>query len=224
MELSRIPRRAEDAAQLLTLSESAELELVKQAARTGPLVVAASHYGAYEVLGMLSPLMDMPATTLVRPLDNPLLETYLKGIRTRFGQRIVGNRGGLRSLIRDLEDGRNAVVLVDLNHRAAQRIFVDYFGTPAATAPTAARLAVRTGRPLVCVFARRLERPMRFELDFGALHWPRSEGNREDEVVRLMQCVTSDVEERVRREPGHWLWTHRRWKTRPAPDGSAGSE
>ena len=216
MELSRIPRDREAARGLVRFRDAETWERTKQAADGGPFVVAASHFGAYEMPGVLSELIGFPASTIVRPLDNPLLERFMAGIRVRFGQRIVSNRGGFRALIRALGEGRNVAVMVDLNHRRARRIYVDYFGTPAATAPTAALLAILSGRPLVCSFPRRMETPLQFELEMGELHWPRPGAKRQEEIQRLMQLVTDDIEKRVRAEPELWLWTHRRWKTRPA--------
>ena len=215
MELDRIPRDADLMRRRLRIRDDENGRRLRAALADGPVVFAGSHFGAYEMGGLLGPLVDLDTTTIVRPLDNPLLERYLSRLRTRFGQRIVSNRGGLRELLRTLEAGGNVTVLVDLNHRPKRRVFVDYFGVPAATAPTAALLAVRANRPLACGFLRRLPESLHFEIEWGELHFPRPGADREEEVRRLMQAVTLDVEKRVRAEPELWLWTHRRWKTRP---------
>lgn len=215
IELQRLSSRGAGLRRCISFRPG-DRERLLAALEDGPMVFAASHFGAYEVAGLAAPVLGVPITTLVRPLDNPLLERFLHAQRRALGQKVVTNRGGMRDLLDDLRGGRSAAVLVDLNHRPASRIFVDYFGTPAATAPTAALLAVRTGRPLACIFARRKGPPLSYELELGALHRPRDGVPRRTEQQRLMQAVTDDVEARVREEPGLWLWTHRRWKTRPA--------
>src|SRR5262245_39502420 len=134
----------------------------------------------------------------------------------RFGQRLASNRGGLKELLASLEAGRSVAVLIDLNMRRKGAVFVDFFGTPAATARTTALLALRTGRPLVPVFTHRLDQPFRFEVEVGEPIFPDLEApDRAAETRRLLQEATTAVERFVRRNPGEWLWTHRRWKTRP---------
>jgi KDO2-lipid IV(A) lauroyltransferase len=40
-------------------------------------------------------------------------------------------------------------------------------------------------------------------------------GDRDADLVRITQQLTSVIEAWVRRTPEQWLWLHRRWKTRP---------
>jgi KDO2-lipid IV(A) lauroyltransferase len=192
----------------------------------GPCVFVASHFGAWEIEGVVGSLFGEPLTTLIRPLDNPLLDDYLNRIRMRFGQRVVSNRGGLRDLLASLASGRSVAVLVDLNMRRKGAVFVEFFGVPAATARTAALLSLRSRRPMVPVFTHRLPEMFRFEVEIGEPIFPDpSAVDRDAEVRRLLAAATSAVERRVRASPDQWLWTHRRWKTRPehfAQPGVAG--
>ncbi len=180
----------------------------------GPFIWAASHFGAWEVLGSAGPLMGFDVTTLVRPLDNPLLESWVARRRTRFGARLAASRGGLADLIGSLEAGRQVAVLADLNHRGRGAEFIDFFGIPAATARTIAVLALRAKRPVVPIFCHRLPNGQ-FGIDVGDAIVPDPLAPFDEEVHRILQCVAKVIEIRIREHPGCWLWTHRRWKTRP---------
>ena len=59
-------------------------------------------------------------------------------------------------------------------------------------------------------FARPVEARLRFE----PVEWIRSD-DPDDEIRANTQNFTRLIEEAVRRYPDHWLWVHRRWKTRP---------
>ena len=214
MELAQLTYSVQRMRRVVRFRDAATRERLEEILATGPVVFAASHYGAYEIAGLAAGVFGVPLTTLMRPLDNPWLDRYLNGIRQRFGQRMVSNRGGARELMTTIERGRSAAVLIDLNMKR-KRIFVDFFGRPAATAPTAARVALRCARPLVPIFAEREAAPMHFIVDVGEPVWPDPARPREEEIHRLLQAVTAQLEERVRRAPERWLWTHRRWKTRP---------
>jgi len=215
MELARFPWRADKAMQRVGFEDREAWERLIAAQDEAGVVLAGSHFGAYEVLGLVGPLFGLRCTTVARPLDNPYLEAWLKHARERFGQRVVTNRGGMGTVLEAIAERRAGGVLVDLNHRRRRRVWVDYFGVSAATAPTAAILALRTGRPVATIACRRGPGSLTYVIELGALHAPDRAADRTAETQRLMQAVTNEVEDRVRSAPGQWLWTQRRWKTRP---------
>jgi KDO2-lipid IV(A) lauroyltransferase len=159
--------------------------------------------------------MGIPLSILVRPLDNPWLESFLNSKRTRFGQRIISNRGGLWTMIRDIGEGRSVAIMIDLNMRGTNAVFVDYFGVPAATAPTSALLARKLNRPIVPYFVHRGASPMEFEIEVTKPIWPDAGLDKDQDIQRMLQTATNRLEERVRAAPGEWLWSHRRFKSRP---------
>ena len=218
LELTHLPHsRSKMDAMFSCRTPTAMQDLQELIRDDGPVIFAAFHFGAYESLPAIAAHLGIPATSLVRPLDNPYLNRFLTRKRSPVGQRVASNRGGIRELVSDLKSGRSVAVLVDLNMRRKNAIFVNYFGVPAATAPTAALLAWRTGRPLVPCFGHRGIKPMNFEIDICRPLWPDHSSSRENELKRLLQEATSELESRVRETPDQWMWTHRRWKTRP-PD------
>lgn len=180
----------------------------------GPFIWAASHFGAWEVLGSSGPLLGFEVTTLVRPLDNPLIQAWVARRRTRFGARLAASRGGLADLMSSLDAGRQVAVLADLNHRGRGAEFIQFFGVPAATARTVAVLALRSRRPVVPVFCGRLPGG-RFGIDVGEPIVPDPNAPFNAEIHRILQEVAKVIESRIRAHPGAWLWTHRRWKSRP---------
>jgi KDO2-lipid IV(A) lauroyltransferase len=51
-------------------------------------------------------------------------------------------------------------------------------------------------------------------LRFESIDWI-SRPDPDEEILVNTQNFTRKIEEYVRRFPDHWLWVHRRWKTRP---------
>jgi KDO2-lipid IV(A) lauroyltransferase len=120
-----------------------------------------------------------------------------------------------------VEERRQVAVLADLNHRGRGAAFIDFFGVKAATARTIAVLALKYDRPVIPVFCHRMP-DGRFGFDTGTPIVPDRSAPYDTEVHRILQDVADAIEMRVREHPGAWLWTHRRWKTRPAEEtGSA---
>jgi KDO2-lipid IV(A) lauroyltransferase len=224
LELFLLPpaERRDEFSAMVRLAPGRDLDDLRREFGPGPFVFAASHFGAYEIMGAACRTYGEEATSLMRPLDNPRLDAFLNGIRMRFGQKLAGNRGGLELLRRSLSEGRSVAVLVDLNMPKPGALYPRFFGVPAATAKTAALLAYRAGRPLVPVFCRREAEPFRFTIEIGPPAVPDlAAPDRDAELLRLLQHATSELETRVRAEPGQWLWTHRRFKTRPPEETPA---
>jgi KDO2-lipid IV(A) lauroyltransferase len=161
-----------------------------------------------------SPREGWAIASIARRLDNPYLERILYRTRTSTGNLVIEKREGVRPILKALRDGQVLAILIDQNVAGEERVFVDFFGQPAATTPALGVFHLRTGAPLVPVFALPLPGG-RYRLRYG----PRVEvplsGDRDDDVRRITQACTRVLEAQIREHPEYWLWMHRRWKTRP---------
>jgi KDO2-lipid IV(A) lauroyltransferase len=92
-------------------------------------------------------------------------------------------------------------------------VFVPFFGRPASTSRALAVLALRTGTPIVPIFARRESRG-----GHRVIIWPPLElpvpNDREEATVELTARCTAAIEAAIRQAPEQWLWMHVRWRTR----------
>jgi KDO2-lipid IV(A) lauroyltransferase len=150
------------------------------------------HFGYWEIQAMVHALQVEPVAILARALDNPYLNRLLETIRQRTGNTVVYRRRTIRRVM-----SRDA-------------IYVDFFERPAATTSAVAALALRTGAPVVPVFALPLGSG-RYRLIYEhAIEPPGPESA--DAVRELTQRCTDVLEMYVRRHPELWLWMHRRWR------------
>jgi len=173
------------------------------------------HFGGWELMALAQGLRREPVGVIARRLDNPHLEAQLRELRTSTGNFVIDKRDGFRPMLRALKEGKGVAILIDQNVSGDERVFVDFFGAPAATTPALALLHLKTGAPLLPVFARPLPGD-RYRFSFGpCVDVPRT-GDRPEDVRRITQACTAVLEERVRECPEAWLWMHRRFKTRPA--------
>jgi KDO2-lipid IV(A) lauroyltransferase len=112
-------------------------------------------------------------------------------------------------VIRALREGLPFYYAPDVDVGPPHSIFVPFLGVPAATLPMVARLARLTGaRVMMAVtemtadgYVLHLEPPLR---DFPGT-------SVEDDTAR----VNREIERWVLRMPEQYLWSHRRFKTRP---------
>ncbi|HXW04519.1 MAG TPA: lysophospholipid acyltransferase family protein [Vicinamibacterales bacterium] len=168
------------------------------------------HFGFWEINALVHALALHPMAVLARPLDNPLLHDLLESVRCRTGNSVIYRRGAIRRVLRALEANQAVAVLIDQHIHTADSVYVDFFNRPAATTSALAALALRTGAPVVPVFA--LPRPGgRFRMVYEhPVDPPRTDDP--DAIRAFTQRCTDVLEMYVRRYPDLWLWMHRRWR------------
>jgi KDO2-lipid IV(A) lauroyltransferase len=169
------------------------------------------HFGFWEIQAMVHALRLPPMAVLARVLDNRPLNELLERIRTRTGNSVIYRQGTLRRVMRTLQAGRGVGILIDQHIVSRDAIYVDFFDRPAATTTAVAALALRTGAPVIPLFALPIGHG-RYRMIYEQPIEPPS-GDDEVEAVREFTQRCSDVLERyVRRDPQLWLWMHRRWR------------
>jgi KDO2-lipid IV(A) lauroyltransferase len=185
------------------------------------VIFITGHFGFWELHAMVHALHAQPIALLARALDNPLLNDLLETIRQRTGNTVVYRRGTIRRVMRTLQAKQGVAVLIDQHIMGRDAIYVDFFERPAATTSAVAALALRTGAPVVPVFALPLGHG-RYRLIYEhPVEPPRGEA--EDAIRDFTQRCTDVLEMYVRRHPDLWLWMHRRWRDNgPAADGVPG--
>ena len=168
------------------------------------------HFGFWEINALVHALVMQPMAVLARPLDNPLLHDLLERMRRATGNTVIYRRGAIRRVLRALSENQAVAILIDQHIQSTDAVYVDFFNRPAATTSALAALALRTGAPVVPVFA--LPRPgggfrMVYEHPVDP---PRAD---DPEAIReFTQRCTDVLEMYVRRYPDLWLWMHRRWR------------
>jgi len=183
-------------------------------ARGKGVVFATAHMGSWEVMGATCRELGGAFTTVYRPLDNPLLDRWIRASRGAYGQTMVPKDGATRPLLRALRDGGMIVLLVDQDARR-HGVFAPFFGAPASTIPTPAELALRTGATILTAASRRVGRGFQHDLVIDPPVEAKDTGDHDADVVRITTEINRRLEAGVRRAPDQWLWTHRRWKTKP---------
>jgi KDO2-lipid IV(A) lauroyltransferase len=187
-----------------------------EAIRGQGAVIMSGHYSNFELLGAWLTRMN-PVDFVVRRLSNPGVERMIARRRAAAGVGSIDAAHGTRRIYEALKAGHWVAFLADQDARR-RGVFVPFFGRPASTAVGPARVALRTGAPLVMGFlTRRVDGA--FDLD---VHPPLGvqDPGAPDAALRLTAMHTAILEQHVRARPELWFWLHRRWKTRPPDHGA----
>ena len=179
------------------------------------IIFVSGHLGSWEVLGCaMKYLFHQPVHSIAKHMENPFSDRFVTKLRENSGQKIIFTENASREILRVLKNNQLLGILIDQNVRE-NNIIVDFFGQKAATTRSVATLSLKTGAPVIMLFARRVDRRYRFKVTFSKPIQIQKTENQEKDIFNLTQKCTSIIESRIREHPHEWIWIHNRWKTRP---------
>lgn len=175
-------------------------------------IVITAHYGNWELLARKLVIEGYKANVIARDSDDPGMTGITTRIRESGGYRVFDKDQPLIGAMRVLRKNEILGILPDQNE--SHGIFVDFFSRPVATATGPAIFSLRSGAPMVPMFAPRMP-----DGRYKATAYPRIEftpsGDEEQDIHDLTALMNLAIEREVRANPSQWLWLHDRWKMSP---------
>ena len=175
-----------------------------------PLIMLAPHFVGLDAGGSRI-ATEIKAVTIYARQSNPVWDQWLQFGRARFNEPVLIARRGadLRGVLRSMRAGLPFYYLPDMDNGDGNSIFVPFFGVPAATLPMVSRLARSIDAKVVMTVTE--QTPEGYVLHVEA-PWAEFPGvSVEQDTVRMNR----EIERWVLRMPDQYLWTHRRFKSRP---------
>lgn len=196
---------------LRTLVHYHGLEHIRSAQINGPVILFTPHFFGVDTIGPFLTL-DFDVITINSRIKNPSLDRIIRAYRLRWGKGLIFSRqDSLRQVLRALKPGWLLYYLPDQDFGPRDSLFIDFFHIKAATVPALGRMA-RMAKAQVVPCVVTVDYPAgRFDVTFypGWTDYP--SGIDENDTRRMNQFI----EEQIRQQPAHYLWSHKRFKTRP---------
>lgn len=179
-----------------------------------PVILVTGHCGNWELLGFVLSMLGFEMSALARPLDNPLINDWLLGIREARGLNII-TKFGATGVMHDLMERKGKVGFIADQNAGDGGLFVPFFGRLASSYKSMGLLAMRYQAPIVAGHATRIGDRMKFRLDVVDIIEPEDWEDHPDGLFYLTARVNHAMERMIRAAPEQYLWLHRRWKSRP---------
>lgn len=178
-------------------------------ARGKGVILLSAHFTTLELGGRLLAL-HAAFHVQYRRHKNPLFETVMRRARERRFEQAIA-RDDMRGFLRSLKAGNAVWYAPDQNHGGDHSLFAPFFGIPASTLTTPARIARISGAAVVPFY------PMRAPDGSGYLLvlCPALENFPGDDALADATRLNRLLESVIREMPEQYLWVHRRFKTRP---------
>lgn len=173
------------------------------------ILLLGAHYSFVD-LGAAMASLYFRVDTVYRPQANPVLEFVITRRRLRHHDWTIPYRD-MRLLIKSLKASHIVWYTPDQDFGRKHSVFAPFFGVPAATITTPARLAAVNDAAVMFIhFCREGDRERyRFLITPALENYP--SGDDGADAARVNQ----ELEALIRRAPSQYLWSHRRFKTRP---------
>jgi len=214
MEWMLLPRFSTEVLRRLVRSEGVE-HLRDALAKGRGVILVTAHFGNWEVIPFYLRSLGFEGSVLARRLRYPEYESFLIDLRRSRGVSTVARgSSSLKEITRLLRANQIVGMLPDQDVDSLDGIFVNFLGRPAYTPIGPAALSLMTGAPIVPCFLAREGR--RFCLFIEPALEALPSATRTEAMTKLTQAWSGIVESYIRRYPDHWVWMHRRWKTKPA--------
>ncbi len=195
------------------------LERLRRVRRPGVGVICLSaHLGCWELLPQRLQAEGFDVAIVYRRLRAPELQTYVAQRRERAGIETLERDSDVRAMVRSLRRGALLGLLID-QRTQVDSVRVPFLGVPAWTPTGPARLAMRTGAPVVTVVTA-----MRSGGEHVLMVGPEVEielppaGAGATETAACVERNTARCNEALSRAIApweeQWVWFHRRWRER----------
>lgn len=178
-------------------------------ARYGRGIYISGHFANWEVLVLL-PLSHYEGALVYRAPNNPFIDAWITKQRQRIRPLTPVSKSihGARAMTNILKNGGYLCALID--QKLSGGIPVPFFGHPAPTSPTIARLALRHKCPVVPVGIERTH-GTHFTITVHTPLFFRDDVDDEQKILDLTRRLNLFLESEISMRPSQWLWLHRRW-------------
>lgn len=188
-----------------------EEHLLRGLERGRGVVVAGPHMGAWELLGLWMGARYSITSLYLKPRVRELEQVYREA-RGRSGARLQPtDASGMRAVCQALRRGGVVGVLPDQDPGPCRGVFVPFFGVPANSSTVVPRIAARLRSTVVLAFAERLPRAAGYRIRIQ----PGSAAIADGDLETGTSALSRDVERLVRVAPRQYLWSYKRFRTRP---------
>ncbi len=177
------------------------------------LILLTGHLANFEWTGSYVGTEYPPVYAVMKRLHNPYINNLIVKTREKMGFKLLYTRDTYKKALEELKNNNIVAFIADQDARH-KGVFVDFFGTPASTAKGAAILHLKTGAPIIVGINIRRGWG-KFDLYCERVPTAKDLKLTEENIFAITEAHTKILEKWISKYPEQYLWTHKRWKTKP---------
>lgn len=210
-ELGRVWRRYGNDISPLIKSVEGEQVLRQAMAKGKGVLLAAPHFGNWEVLNLwLAKFPDF--AFLYKPPGDPTFEQILLKQRGQSGaKQIAADKRGVRQVLEVLKSGGLMAILPDQQPKSGQGIFAPFMQQTAYTMSLFSKVAQKTQVPVVIAAARRLPKGKGFAIHIQAV----DQNIYNPDLKHSVTTLNTEIQQLLKTAPAQYQWSYKRFSIQP---------
>lgn len=184
---------------------------LKKTNKSRSIIIIAPHLGNWELMNHYLG-RHWPITHMYQPARSKRLNQLIQSCRKKTGTEFVpADMTGIKAQVKALAHGKNIGTMPDQEPEPHTGIFVDFFGIPALTSQLVGALCLKTDCIPVIASCCRLRSEKGFKVSLKPI-----DISQDWSLQDTMKYVNESIEAVIREYPEQYLWSYKRFRTRPA--------
>jgi lauroyl/myristoyl acyltransferase len=217
-ELCRAPDMTDDYIDRMTDFDERGWQKIVDLHNSGRgVIIASAHYGSFDMVTQVLARHGFPVSVLAARIKPAWFSDFITDLRADRGLDLLmvddedsaANLTSLKKSITVLKNGGLLGMIVDRNLEP-KGVKIKFFGHDTVVAAGVAKLALRTGAPIVIGIARRLN-SYRFSVTFEEPMELTGSASNEEDVRALLTKVFARLEYHIAQNPEQWTLLQPVW-------------
>jgi KDO2-lipid IV(A) lauroyltransferase len=173
------------------------------------IVMVAGHFNNWEWGSMSGGLqLDHKIIGLYKPLNNPWVDRFVKYSRSKYGTELASIFKTTQTFEENKGQPVAYILAADQSPTRSNRIeWLDFLGRETAFLYGPEKYARKYNYPVYYIDIQRKRRGF-YEIELRLI----AENPRELPSGEIIRRYAGELEKAIVKNPGSWLWSHRRWK------------
>ena len=196
--------RKGDLDEYIKIENKEKLEEIKKGQ---PVVFISAHFSNFELMAMAIEKAGINLSAIYRPLNNKMVNSIMEPLRKKYicKNQIKKGINGVRESLKFFKQGVSIAIMID--QRVSEGEKINFFNHPAYTTTIPAQFVKKFGCKIQPVHIERYNK-VNFKISFDEQIIIEKNANNALISLKLNQWL----ENKIRKNPSQWIWTHDRWK------------
>ena len=182
-------------------------EKLKEIKKGQPVVFISAHFSNFELMAMAIEKEGVNLSAIYRPLNNKMVNSIMEPLRKKYicKNQIKKGINGVRESLKFFKQGVSIAIMID--QRVSEGEKINFFNHLAHTTTIPAQFVKKFGCKIQPVHIERYDK-IYFKITFDEQIIIEEKANNASISLKLNQWL----ENKIRKNPSQWIWTHDRWK------------
>ena len=183
------------------------MEKLEDIKKGQPVVFVSAHFSNFELMAMIIEKAGINLSAIYRPLNNKMVNSIMEPLRKKYicKNQIKKGINGVRESLKFFKQGTSIAIMID--QRVSEGEKINFFNFPAYTTTIPAQFVKKFKCKIQPVHIERYDK-IKFKITFDEQIIVKENENSASISLRLNQWL----ENKIRKNPSQWIWTHDRWK------------